>query len=95
AAQVRGMDVYFSKAKCDTCHEGINFTVNSYHNLGIGTDKPEPDAGRFAVTKNPKDWGAFKTPTLRDIDRTSPYMHDGRFKTLAEVVDFYDKGGIP
>lgn len=95
ASQVRGLDVFVNKAKCDACHEGINFTLNSYHNLGIGTDKPEPDAGRFAVTKNPKDWGAFKTPTLREIANTAPYMHDGRFRTLAEVVDFYDKGGIP
>lgn len=95
ATQVRGLTVFFDKAKCDTCHEGINFTVNAYHNLGIGTDKPDPDPGRFAVSKDPKDWAAFKTPTLREIANTAPYMHDGRFKTLEEVVDFYDKGGIP
>jgi cytochrome c peroxidase len=94
AAQVRGMDVYFNKAKCDQCHEGINFTTNAYHNLGIGTDKPKPDEGRYIVTKNPEDWGAFKTPTLRDVARTGPYMHDGSLKTLEEVVDFYDKGGL-
>jgi cytochrome c peroxidase len=93
AAQIRGMNVFFDKAKCDQCHEGINFTTNMYANLGVGTDKPEPDVGRFAVTKDPKDWGAFKTPTLRDIERTAPYMHDGSLKTLEEVVDFYDKGG--
>jgi cytochrome c peroxidase len=92
--QIRGMDVFFNKAKCDQCHEGINFTTNSYHNLGVGTDKPEPDEGRYAVTKNPQDWGAFKTPTLREIEHTAPYMHDGSLKTLEEVVDFYDKGGI-
>ena len=92
--QVRGMNVYLNRAKCDQCHEGINFTTNAYHNLGIGTDKPQPDEGRFIVTKNPADWGAFKTPTLREIANTAPYMHDGRFKTLDEVVDFYDKGGI-
>jgi cytochrome c peroxidase len=94
AAQVRGMEVYFGKAKCDQCHEGINFTTNSFHNLGIGTDKATPDEGRFAVTKRESDWGAFKTPTLREIENTFPYMHDGRFKTLEEVVEFYDKGGI-
>jgi len=93
-SQIRGMDVFFNKAKCDACHEGINFTLNAYHNLGVGTDKPEPDLGRFTVTKNPKDWAAFKTPTLREIANTAPYMHDGRFKTLEEVVDFYDRGGI-
>ena len=93
--QVRGMDVFFDKAKCDQCHEGINFTTNAYDNLGVGTDKPNPDEGRFAVTKNREDWGAFKTPTLREIAQTAPYMHDGSLKTLEEVVDFYDKGGIP
>src|SRR5713226_9487703 len=79
------MDVFLNKAKCDACHEG----------LGIGTDKPDPDEGRFAVTKDPTDWGKFKTPTLRDISRTAPYMHDGSLKTLEDVVEFYDKGGIP
>lgn len=94
-SQIRGLKVFVDKAKCDQCHEGINFTSNEYHNLGVGADKPDPDVGRFAVTKDPKDWGSFKTPTLRDIDRTGPYMHDGSQKTLEEVVDFYDKGGTP
>jgi len=93
--QIRGAQIFAGKARCDQCHEGINFTSNSYRNLGIGTDKPNPDGGRFVVTKDPADWGAFKTPTLREIANTAPYMHDGRFKTLEEVVDFYDKGGIP
>ena len=91
--QVRGMKLFFGKARCDACHEGSNFTTNAFHNVGVGTDKPKPDVGRFEVTKNEKDWGAFKTPTLRDIARTGPYMHDGSMKTLDEVVDFYDKGG--
>jgi cytochrome c peroxidase len=95
AAQVRGMSVFFDKAKCDACHEGVNFTLNAYSNLGVGADKPEPDEGRFAVTKNPADWGTFKAPTLRDIEHTAPYMHDGSLKTLEEVVDYYDKGGTP
>jgi cytochrome c peroxidase len=92
--QIHGMNVFVDKAKCDQCHEGINFTSNSYNNLGVGTDKPNPDVGRFAVTKDPKDWGVFKTPTLREIEHTAPYMHDGSLKTLDEVVDFYSKGGI-
>ncbi|MBL8174735.1 MAG: c-type cytochrome [Bryobacterales bacterium] len=95
ASQIRGMDVYFNKAKCDQCHEGVNFTSNAYHNLGVGMNKPNPDEGRFVVTKNPADWGAFKTPTLRDIARSAPYMHDGSVATLEEVVEFYDKGGEP
>jgi len=95
AEQVKGMHIFFDKAKCDQCHEGINFTSNSYHNLGVGMDKANPDLGRYEVTKNAADWGAFKTPTLRDIARTAPYMHDGSLKTLDEVVEYYDKGGIP
>jgi cytochrome c peroxidase len=92
--QIHGMTVFFDKAKCDQCHEGINFTSNMYANLGVGTDKKKPDEGRYSVTKDPKDWGVFKTPTLREVERTAPYMHDGSLKTLEEVVDFYDKGGI-
>src|SRR5215471_2349255 len=94
-ASVRGMKVFFDKAQCDRCHEGSNFTLNAYANIGIGTDKPEPDVGRFAVTKDPKDWGAFKTPTLREIEHTGPYMHDGSLTTLDEVVEYYNKGGNP
>jgi len=94
-AQIRGLDVFVNTAKCDQCHEGINFTTNSYANLGVGADKAEPDSGRFVVTHQNGDWGAFKTPTLRDVARTAPYMHDGSLKTLDDVVDFYDKGGIP
>jgi cytochrome c peroxidase len=94
-AQVHGMDIFFNKAKCDACHEGVNFTSNMYANLGVGADRPEPDAGRYAVTNEPKDWGAFKTPTLREIARTAPYMHDGSLKTLEDVVEYYDRGGTP
>jgi len=93
--QIHGMNIFIDKAKCDKCHEGINFTSNSYANLGIGMDKPKPDLGRYLVTKDTKDWGAFKTPTLREIEHTAPYMHDGSLNTLEEVVDFYDKGGRP
>jgi len=92
-AQLRGMKLFFNKTKCDKCHEGLNFTTNAFHNLGVGIDKPNPDVGRFEVTKDPKDWGAFKTPTLREIAYTAPYMHDGSQKTLEDVVEFYDKGG--
>ncbi|MSR59335.1 MAG: c-type cytochrome [Planctomycetaceae bacterium] len=93
-AAVRGMNVFFNKAACDACHIGFNFTDGSYVNIGIGMDKSQPDLGRFDVSKKDEDKGAFKTPTLREIVQTAPYMHDGRFKTLEEVIEHYDKGGI-
>ena len=58
-------------------------------------DAEKPDLGRSVVTKVEGDRGSFKTPTLREIAKSAPYMHDGRFKTLAEVVDYYDRGGTP
>jgi cytochrome c peroxidase len=94
-SQKRGMDIFFSNnARCDSCHEGVNFTNGKYANVGIGMDKPMPDIGRYAITKQEEDRGAFKTPTLRDVARTGPYMHDGSLKTLEEVVEHYNKGGI-
>jgi cytochrome c peroxidase len=94
ASQIHGMDV-FKKAKCDKCHEGNNFTDNKFHNLGVGTDAKNPDTGRFGVTGDPKDWGAFKTPTLRDVASVAPYLHDGSKKNLRQVVEFYDEGCTP
>lgn len=94
ADAVRGMDVFFNKAACDSCHLGFNFSDGSYMNIGIGMDKAKPDLGRYLVSGKEEDKGAFKTPTLREIEHTAPYMHDGRFKTLEEVVDYYDRGGI-
>lgn len=92
----RGRDLFFStKSNCSACHVGVNFTDELYHNLGVGMDQKEPDVGRFAVTKDPKDTGAFKTPSLRNIAQTAPYMHDGSQKTLLEVVEWYAKGGHP
>lgn len=90
----RGRKVFFNKANCSACHSGPNFSDGGFHNIGVGMDEEKPDPGRFAVTKLEGDRGAFKTPTLREIARTAPYMHDGSLKTLEEVVEFYDKGGI-
>ena len=89
-----GFRVFVGKGQCLRCHFGFNFTDERFHNLGVDWDKDHIDVGRYGVTKNPKDLGAFKTPTLREIARTAPYMHDGRFATLRQVVDFYDQGGI-
>jgi cytochrome c peroxidase len=92
----RGMDLYFSeKASCSACHVGANLTDEKYHNLGVGMEKATPDVGRFEVTKDEKDTGAFKTPTIRNVASSAPYMHDGSQKTLEEVVEWYAKGGHP
>ena len=94
-------DVVLQKAKCTLCHVGFNFTDEKFHNLGIGWDAKSgkfADLGRFVIepigAKNPSSYGAFKTPTVRDVTRTGPYMHDGSLKTLEEVVAHYDKGGF-
>ncbi|QDT38547.1 cytochrome-c peroxidase [Stratiformator vulcanicus] len=93
-AAKRGMELFFGKANCSACHAGANFTDNAFHNIGIGMDKPDFDKGRVVVSGLGGDTGSFKTPTLREIKRTGPYMHDGSIKTLREVVEHYDKGGI-
>ena len=90
----RGLKLFERKARCTNCHSSFNLTEDKFRNIGIGWDTNTVDLGRYMVTKNPEDIGAFKTPTLREIARTAPYMHDGRFKTLEEVVDFYNQGAI-
>jgi len=96
ASAQRGGELFFGeKAGCTACHVGANFSDELYHNLGVRMDAAEPDLGRFVVTKDEKDRGAFKTPTIRNVALTAPYMHDGSQKTLAEVVEWYDKGGHP
>lgn len=92
AAQ-RGMKVFFNKANCSACHAGSNFTDGGFHNIGVGIKADKPDLGRFLETKLDCDRSSFKTPTLREIARTAPYMHDGSLKTLEDVVEFYSKGG--
>jgi cytochrome c peroxidase len=93
---IRGRDLFFSeKSNCTACHAGANFTDEKYHNLGVGMDAPEPDLGRFTQTQVDADRGAFKTPGLRNVIHSGPYMHDGSQKTLEEVVEWYAKGGHP
>jgi len=97
-----GRDLFFGRARCSACHLGPNFTDGRFHNIGVGYRAPPQgrpaaegfqDAGRAAVSKDPKDTGAFKTPTLRDLTRRAPYMHDGSMRTLREVVVYYLRGG--
>ncbi len=92
----RGREIFFTeKGNCTACHVGANLADEKYHNIGVGMDKEKPDVGRFAVTEDEKDYGAFKTPTVRNVALTAPYMHDGSVATLEEVVEWYDKGGHP
>lgn len=94
-AAVRGYQLYLTKANCATCHVSFNFTDETYHNLGVGMTTRKPDLGRYSVSKLDGHQGAFKTPTLREIANTAPYMSDGSFKTLDEVVDYYNLGAQP
>lgn len=91
---IQGRELFFSeKSNCTACHAGANFSDEKYHNLGVGMELAKPDIGRAEVTKDPKDTGAFKTPTVRNVVFNPPYMHDGSQKTLEEVVEWYAKGG--
>jgi cytochrome c peroxidase len=88
-----GLWLFESRGQCWRCHTGRNFSDEAYHNTGVRWGKQPPDLGRYAVTHKDSDRGRFKTPTLRGLARTAPYMHDGSLKTLEEVVDFYNRGG--
>jgi cytochrome c peroxidase len=90
----QGLEVFNGKGHCTACHWGPNFTDGRFHNLGVPAKDPKnPDLGRYVVTKNPADMGAFKTPTMRDVSLRAPYLHDGSEKTLESLIDFYDRGG--
>lgn len=96
-----GRNLFFGKARCTNCHTGDNFTDHAFHNLGVGVAKdgtvPAEEYGRYVrLPLGHKDTslvGAFKTPGLRALGATGPYMHSGDEKTLDEVVEFYDRGG--
>jgi cytochrome c peroxidase len=89
----RGFALFEGKANCAKCHSGYNFTDNGFHNIGLTIVGTDEDPGRFAQRKVPIVQGAFKTPTLRDVALTSPYMHHGIYKTLEAVVEHYNRGG--
>ena len=100
ADEQRGMRLFRGKANCTACHIGPNFSDERFHNTGIAWKGGSAavggafsDSGRVVVSGNEVDLGAFKTPTLREVARTAPYMHDGSLATLEEVVEYYDRGG--
>ena len=91
----RGLEIFERSGECAECHSGSNFTDEKFASLGIGPDGHPPDLGLAGITRKRRDEGKFKVPMLREVARTGPYMHDGRFRTLDEVLEFYRKGGQP
>ena len=90
-AQIRGRTIFNEKGKCFDCHFGPDFTGDEFRNIGLFTGHTGMnDQGRFAISKDSSDLGKLKVPSLRNIAITAPYMHNGQFQTLAEVVDYYD-----
>ncbi|MNR87076.1 Cytochrome c551 peroxidase precursor [compost metagenome] len=86
----RGLDLFTGKADCTACHKGPNFSDDKFHNIGVPGSGTR-DKGRFEVTRDPDDLGAFKTPSLRNVALTAPYMHNGSIKTLHEAVKHYEE----
>jgi len=94
---IRGFVSFVGRARCSSCHSVRQayalFTDDEFHNIGAGEDEGREDAGRMSATSKEVDRGKFKTPTLRNVALTGPYMHDGSIRTLKEVVAFYTRGG--
>lgn len=86
--ELEGLELF--NQKCSSCHKGALFTDFSYRNNGL--DSVFRDKGRYTITSSVYDMGTFRVPSLRNVERTAPYMHDGRFKTIDEVLDHYDGG---
>jgi cytochrome c peroxidase len=92
--ELRGLHLFRTKARCMNCHNGPALTDNAFHNLGLHFHgRPRQDLGRYEVTGDPQDSGAFRTPSLRGVSRTAPYMHIGSLRTLDAVLLFYNVGG--
>lgn len=88
---VRGRLLFIGKANCSTCHSGEDFTADRFKNIGLYNGTTLKDAGRFGITKDSAQMGFFKVPGLRNVAVTAPYMHNGMFKTLREVIAYYNK----
>ncbi|MBK8565559.1 MAG: cytochrome-c peroxidase [Saprospiraceae bacterium] len=89
-AAARGRDIFIGKGRCFDCHFGADLTGDEFRNVGLFNGKDLNDPGRSAITKKPEDLGKFKVAGLRNVALTAPYMHNGMFKTLDEVIDFYN-----
>ncbi|MES2567199.1 MAG: cytochrome c peroxidase [Bacteroidota bacterium] len=87
----RGQVIFNEKGKCFDCHFGPDFTNDDFKNIGLFNGKDLNDSGRYIISSDPKDIGSFKVPGLRNVEITKPYMHNGMFKTLREVIDYYNE----
>lgn len=93
SSEMNGLDIFLTeRGDCFHCHSVGLLTDNSFHNTGLDDVFTSLNWGRYEVTANSSDIGKYKTPTLRNIELTGPYMHDGRFSTLEDVVEFYNSG---
>lgn len=89
ASATRGFRIFSTKARCSRCHADATLSVGGFSNIALPPRENDPDPGRHAVTGNVEDLFAFKTPTLRELRRTAPYMHDGRLTSLDQIIDHY------
>ena len=94
AAVLRGRKIFNTKGKCFDCHSGIDFTNDEFRNIGLYNGNELNDKGRADFTKKNEDVGKFKVPGLRNVGVTAPYMHNGMFKTLKEVLTYYNNPTI-
>lgn len=96
ALELEGLRLFRDRANCTACHSGPDFTDHSFHNTGVAWRGGRLlDEGRYKVTGRVYHRGAFKTPTLRELARSAPYMHDGSLASIEDVIEFYDRGGNP
>lgn len=93
ASVKRGFEVFNGKGKCSQCHFGADFTASEFRNIGLFNARDLNDSGRMVISGKKEDIGKFKTASLRNVGITAPYMHNGKFKTIKEVIEFYNDPG--
>jgi cytochrome c peroxidase len=87
----RGRLLFIGRANCNNCHSGEDFTSDRHKSIGLFNGRELADTGRFGITKAPEHLGLFKVPSLRNVGVTAPYMHNGMFATLRDVVNYYNQ----